>query len=140
MTEEEHYRDIAIHALAGFQLIEVVLKDYIADYHDKVREFLPVDMVYEHKADEVTNAPLGKLLDIFGKINANKQLVVELRNLQSKRNDLAHRALVKLYWPAKNEFDFSGNSTQLDGLADDLGGLIEQIIVEHAKLFQIARE
>jgi hypothetical protein len=139
MTEEELYRDIASHALAGFQLIEEGLKNYIADYHDKVREFLPVYMVYEHRADEVANAPLGKLVDIFGKINANKQLVVELRSLQSKRNDLAHRALVNLYGPAKNGFDFSGNSTQLGGLADDLGRLIEQILVERAELFQIAR-
>lgn len=130
----EHYREIASHALAGFQLIEASLKDYIAVYHDKVRDSLPPGMTYLHHGTDVQDAALGKLVSVFAKMNNNKALIEKLRNLQQTRDNLAHRALAKLYGPTSVTEDFIAQIPTLTGLAEELGILLGDVHDEHIKL------
>lgn len=88
MTDQEYFRNIASHALAGFQLIEVGLKDYIADYHDKVRASLPSNMTYKYGARDVEDAPLGKLITLFERTNSNEVLALLSHNYLSPQSSL----------------------------------------------------
>jgi len=134
VNDSEHYREIASHALAGFQLIEASLKDYIADYHDKVRDSLPSGMTYLYSGTDVQDLALGRLVSVFAKLNNNKALIKKLQNLQKERDNLAHRALVKLYGPASVTEDFSAQILLLTVLAEQLGQLLSDVLDEHVKL------
>jgi hypothetical protein len=134
VNDSEHYREIASHALAGFQLIEASLKGYIDDYHDKVRDSLPSGMTYLYSGADVQDAALGRLVSVFAKMNNNKALIEKLQNLQKERDNLAHRALVKLYGPARVTEDFSVQIPILIVLAEQLGLLLSDVLGEHVKL------
>ncbi len=57
----KRYQDAASHALAGFQLIEGGLKDYIGIYHKIVRRLLPDRPAYKHTRKDVEEVALGRL-------------------------------------------------------------------------------
>jgi hypothetical protein len=139
MTPEDAYREAASHALAGFQLIEASLKDYIAEFHATVRRHLPASLTYEYSRSDIEDASLGKLVNVFARMNGNVDLVRKLRKLQGQRDELAHRALTKLYGQERETFDFASNTDPLVDLANDLGYLLDDVNKEGLRLL-IARE
>jgi hypothetical protein len=136
MTSPDQYRDLVAHALAGFQLVEASLKDYISDYHDKVRSCLPPGMVYDYHRSDIQDAALGKLVEVFNKTNRNKELVGSLRKLQASRDNLAHRALTKLYGrrtPAEEQ-ELREQAPGFVALAEQLSELLGNVHNEHVLL------
>lgn len=138
-TDEDLYREAVSHALAGFQLIEASLKDYIEAFHEVVRKHLPASITYLHGRADIEDASLGRLVGAFSRINGNAELIGKLRGLQRKRDELAHRALTKLYGQGRESFDFAGNTDPLVELANDLGYLLEEVQQEGLKLVVAGR-
>jgi hypothetical protein len=132
-SKSDRYRHAVSHALAGFQLIEASLKDFINEYHKRINRFLPSGVTYEFTGKDFEEAALGKLVNSFDKMCSNKPLIVKLRKLQSQRDHLAHRALTDLYGPDSSSFDFDAQEEDLIGLAGLLGELLKQVLDEHLK-------
>lgn len=127
MDREQQYRDAVSHALAGFQLVEEALKDYIGIYHEAVRKLLPSTIAYGSSRKDIQDAALGKLINVFAKSCGNQALITELRSLINTRDELAHRALLGLYGNAQEPSNLAERSVALQTIAEQISGLLAQI-------------
>lgn len=134
MDREQQYRDAVSHALAGFQLVEEALKDYIGIYHEAVRRLLPSTITYGSSRKDIQDAALGKLINVFAKSCGDQALITELRSLISTRDELAHRALLTLYGSAQEPSDLAERSAALQKFAEQISGLLGQINKEMLKV------
>jgi len=48
----------------------------------------------KYKAEDISNLPLGPLVNAFSKINDDTALHVDLRKISKERNQVAHRSLL----------------------------------------------
>jgi hypothetical protein len=124
MNAEQHYRDAASHTLAGFQLIEESLKSYIGYYHEMIRRLLPTEVAYRHSRAEIQDAALGKLVNIFGKINSNEVLISQLRTHIKVRNELAHTAFLHLYGELPPQQELKSRTASFIQISENLGELL----------------
>lgn len=127
MASEQFYRESAVHALAGFQLIEEALKSYIGFYHETVRQCLPEKLTYRYSRQDVQEAALGKLVSVFGKVSSNDKLISELRTLVKTRDELAHKAFVNLYGPQPSQEEFANRGSALLKVAERLGLILGEL-------------
>jgi hypothetical protein len=139
MDKQKIYSEAATHALAGFQIIEESLKDYITAYHQTVQKFLPTELVYQYQRSEIEDVALGNLVKNFSRMNSNTVLIDKLRKIKQVRDQLAHKALTKLYGPEKETFDFLENTDKFIDTAAELGLIIDEILKEHKKLLVIKK-
>lgn len=110
------YGVVTNQALAGYQLIEEMLKLYIGSHFELVRALVASRLHFDFKESDFRDAALGRLVQTFSKLCADKELVGELRAVIRRRDHLAHRALLELYE------DHSAVSYQrlLDEITEDL--------------------
>ena len=134
MDARKRYRDLATHALAGFQLVEASLKQYIGYYYDAVSALVDDRLSFSYSHSDIDEAALEKLLGIFSKVNGNKEFIKELRALINIRNEVAHRAFVDLYKPAQKTPDFEPKSDELIQIAEKLGAILAQMSEETTKV------
>ena len=137
MENKEYYKEAAIHALAGFQLIEEGLKRYIVHYYDTVRYLLGDKLHFDYNESDVSEAALQRLLSIFSKINSNKELIEQLRKLVKQRDEIAHKAFVELYGPTKSEAEFEKMYQKYVEVGKQLSRLLTAVNDENFKLFSI---
>lgn len=137
MAGEQYYKESATHALAGFQLVEEALKSYIEQYHDAVRKFLPEKLTYRYGRQDVQEAALGKLVNVFAKVNANDKLIAELQALVATRNDLAHKALVNLYGQKPSEDEFQKRGDGFVEVAERLGNILGELHEQSLRLVAV---
>ncbi len=123
----KRYQEVASHALAGFQLIEGGLKDYIGIYHGLVRKLLPSGLAYKYSRKDVEEVALGRLINIFSKLSTNDALVGALRAQVALRDELAHRAFLNLYGHGDNAEDLISQTDRLVDVAQQIVGLLEAI-------------
>jgi hypothetical protein len=97
MTPQQHYRESVTSALAGYQLLEGLLKFYAEAYYNVVRAFLAGHLHFDYHRKDVEASALGRLINGFAKTCGNKKLVGELRELIGHRDQIAHQALLRLY-------------------------------------------
>jgi len=127
MDRELQYRNAVSHALAGFQLIEEALKDYIGYYHEAVRKLLPSTLTYGSSRRDIQDAALGKLINVFAKSCGNQLLISDLRSLTGTRDELAHKALLDLYGCVQDPADLASRSAELQKTAEQVGELLTVI-------------
>jgi hypothetical protein len=127
MAAEHFYRESATHALAGFQLVEEALKSYIGYYHETVRQFLPEKLSYRYSRQDVQDAALGKLVNVFAKISSNDKLISELRTLIKVRDDLAHKAFIALYGQLPPEDELKKRGDTLLKIAERVGLILGEL-------------
>jgi hypothetical protein len=139
VDHEQRYRDVFSNALAGFQLIEEALKDYIGFYHETVRKLLPSELTYGSTRQDIQDAALGKLINVFAKCSNNQVLISELRSLISVRDQLAHRGLIDLYGTEKTRVDFADRAKQLQETAEKISGLLDQVNKESLKVILLSK-
>ncbi|WP_369915443.1 hypothetical protein AB8810_02250 [Xanthomonas sp. NCPPB 3005] len=96
-TDKELYREGASHALAGYQMIEELLKTYIGNYFGIVRSLVQDKIYFGFRKQDYKQAPLGRLLQTFDKICADKELVAALRAEVPHRDHIAHQSLLVLF-------------------------------------------
>ena len=137
MATEQYYRESATHALGGFQLVEEALKSYIGQYHDVVRKFLPKGFTYRYARQDVQDAALGKLVNVFAKVSPNDKLIVELRGLVKTRDDLAHKAFVNLYGPKPSEEELRKRGDRFVEVAERLGNILGELHDDSLRLVAV---
>lgn len=138
MEREQQYRDAVSHALAGFQLIEEALKDYLGFYHVAVRKLLPSALTYKSSRKDIQDSALGKLINVFAKSSGNVRLISELRSLTNTRDQLAHKALLDLYGTADNQVDLEIRSAALHRAAVKISELLDLINKESLNVLTAA--
>ena len=80
--------------LSSFRMLEFSLKLYISGSYKIVVARLDELIPFEYGYKDIKNLSLGRLLDIFSKVNANKTLQARLKTLCRARNDVAHLSLL----------------------------------------------
>jgi len=93
----ELYNSSANQVLAGFQILEELLKNYLARHFALAREVLGDRLPFNFKREDYQDAPLGRLIQVFAKTNLNHDLIRDLRAEISRRDHIAHKAFLKLY-------------------------------------------
>ena len=119
-----------MNALAGYQLIESVLKFYADTYYKAVRGFLDGKLHFDYHGKDVESAPLGRLISGFSKTCGNKQLVADLRKLLSHRDQIAHQGLLCLYDQDTSEETFHKMIKENHACTDELTRLLKEVLAE----------
>lgn len=137
MDIEQQYREAASHALAGFQLVEQQLKEYIGYYYDAVRFLLNGKLSFNYTREEMDEAALERLTNIFSKINSNEELIKRIRALIKHRNNVAHRALVHLYGKGRTDEELKANIDEFIEIAEKLGLILRDLLKETSNVVKI---
>lgn len=98
MSDDAFYLRVA-HALSGCQLVEMELKLYITEAYDLVRKRLAGVLPFKASGGDFDNAPLERLIKVFGQLSDNESLVRELDKFKNERNFLSHRAIASCVDP-----------------------------------------
>jgi len=134
---EDLYRDGVAHTLGGFQLIEEGLKIYMGVYYGAVRELLGDRLHFGFQHSEIKDAPLGRLITVFGKTCANTELVDDLRSVVKHRDSAAHQAFLCLYGEKPDPEAFSRMIDENIKLATQLTELLPRVHNEMAKVVAV---
>ncbi|MBX7229599.1 MAG: hypothetical protein K1X48_08355 [Burkholderiaceae bacterium] len=91
--ERNHAYVFAVqNALFAFQMIEEGLKLYVGLSYEILKRSAPSPVTFNFDPPAIQNAPLSRLIKMFGGVSANNQLIGELRKIEGWRNFCAHRA------------------------------------------------
>jgi hypothetical protein len=105
MSISDDYKLAAYHALAGFQLLEKNIKDYLNQHNALVQFLIQPDLVYNFSVDENNGMALSGLLKRFKKVSNKTDLISDINSLISDRDNLAHSALIGVYHDvSENEY------------------------------------
>jgi hypothetical protein len=133
-AKRDDYQESAAHALAGCQLLEGGLKFYIDVYYTTVRRLLNGRLHFDYGRKDIEHAPLGKLVNIFSRINSNAELVERLRRVINQRDEIAHRAFAHLYGSQLTDDDFTTRAGEYINFATDITKLLSALQEEHLKV------
>ncbi len=90
----ESYKAITLRILGSFQLLEFALKAYIGRAYSVIKKSAGDTVHFGYSAKDVEELPLERLLNIFSRLNTNKELHSRLNKLRVERNHIAHRSLI----------------------------------------------
>ncbi|WP_417438875.1 hypothetical protein [Idiomarina sp.] len=90
----ESYKAMTLRILSNFQLLELTLKLYIGRAYELIGLSLNGRMHFDYSVADVENFPLERLLNVFGKLNGNRELLERLNKLRAQRNHVAHESLI----------------------------------------------
>ena len=90
----DSYKAVTLRILGAFQLLEFALKAYIGRAYAVVKKSVGDKMYFGYSAKDVEEFPLERLLNVFSKLNSNKELLARLNKLRVERNHIAHRSLM----------------------------------------------
>lgn len=97
MSIAEPYKSLNLKVLGSFQLLELSLKLYIATAYKVIRDNLNGKIPFNYTYSDIKNYPLERLINLFTKLNDNKELLAHLNKLRDKRNKIAHTSLLCVY-------------------------------------------
>jgi hypothetical protein len=83
--------------LAGFQVTELLLKDYIETSYEVMRGLLKGYIEFSPSRKDIENHSLKRLIAIFKTLNGNHALIKNLKSVVDHRNRIAHKSLLPLY-------------------------------------------
>ncbi len=125
MIEDDFYLKVA-RALSGCQLVEQQLKLYITEALELVRRRVGKRLTFKMTGADYEDCPLGRLIDVFNKLNNNKSLVRDLRKFKKERDFLSHRAITRCH-------DYEGGLFQ--SAVIELQGRLASIETEAERLY-----
>jgi hypothetical protein len=88
--------------LIDFQFVEESLRMFISNSYQYIAKQLSKKIPFEYDYRDVEKDALGTLINKFEKLNDNKPLISELRDLTKYRNDYAHRGFLTTYEEMNN--------------------------------------
>lgn len=130
----ELYSSGANQVLAGFQIIEESLKNYIECHFNFTRAFLNGRLHFDFRREDYQEAALGRLIQVFSKLCNDKKLIIDLRSLVQRRDHIAHKALLKLYDDNTSPDEYSDLINELQSDMVKISALMIRISSETAKL------
>ena len=130
MTPKDIYVGTATSALAGYQLLEEQLKEYLDMYYGIIRTLLNGRVFFDFSRDDINKAPLGRLLHLFSKTCANKELIARVRALVGHRDEMAHQAFLCLYQPGTKDEDYIALSKKTSERSSEIANVMRDVIAE----------
>lgn len=124
------YRAKADHALAKFQLLEQTIKDYLDAYYSTISLFLPSNLTYSHSRSDIENESLDSLVYHFSKTIKNEDLIERVSLMLTKRNKLAHKALLSTFKKNIHKNEYESSVLEYISIADELHLLIANVLDE----------
>lgn len=129
------YREGASHALAGYQLIESLLKTYISNHFKIVKFILGNQLYFGFTGNEYEQAPLERLVNIFSKLCNDDQLIRELRNEITHRNHIAHQSMLIMYSKRKLGVEqFISLNDEMVKRNNTIANLLDRLHIAHENL------
>ena len=138
MNDGERHRFEVLHALANYQLIEELIKQYLSLHFEVARLLLGKRLHFGFDAADYDRSPLQGLVPLFGKVCGNKRLLEKLKAAIKHRDHLAHRAL-RNYWADTSQYDYKELLAELQPTNEQYM-LIGDISSEIQKLEAIKKE
>lgn len=90
----KYYKDTSMRLLGSFQLLELALKVYVGLSYKIIKTRVEGVIHFDYAENDLDDLPLGRLLNLFRKLNSNAELIARLQKLQAERNHIAHRSLL----------------------------------------------
>ncbi len=118
MELEKAYRDELHRALEKCQFIEETLKMCLLSAIDIARIQVSPHFPLKYKAEDISNLPLGALVNKFAKINDDPALQTDLRKITKDRNQVAHRSLLFTIGELEDEEHMSEATLKMKGIAE----------------------
>jgi predicted nucleotidyltransferase len=97
VVNDHSYEVEAAKCLAGFQLLEHLLKQYIKLHHLTARHLLRGSIPFNFDGSDVANSSLEGLIGRLKKCTDDTDLVQRIKQIKSERDDLAHLAFAQTY-------------------------------------------
>lgn len=99
MNPKQRYKHQIYHSLAGFQLLEQSIKDYLAAYYYAIKLALisELKLPFEYSVNRFDNMPLGTLHKELAKAKPKDEVIIKIESLFPKRKLLAHKSLALVY-------------------------------------------
>lgn len=133
-TAKDIYTDTATHALAGFQLLEASLKDYIAEYYHAIKTMVGTKLPFKYDRADIENSPLGRLCTLFSKLNENEPLIKKIQSIQSHRDKLAHRALALTFDRNISDEEYLKMTHTFEETINDIEIVLKEVREERIKV------
>ena len=103
-----------LRRLGQYQLVEFSLKLYIAGAYAHIKKSLNETIPFDYGYSQVENFPLERLLEVFKRLNRNKELQDRLNGLRTHRNYVAHRALLEMKPAIRELFNLVSGEEKTD--------------------------
>lgn len=115
---EKAYRDELHLALEKCQFIEETLKMCLLSAIEIARIQVSPHFPLKFKAEDISNLPLGPLVNAFAKINDDTTLHINLRKITKERNQVAHRSLLFTIGELEDRAHMSEATLKMKGIAE----------------------
>jgi hypothetical protein len=115
---ERAYRDELHRALEKCQFIEETLKMCLLSALEIARIQVSPHFPLKFKAEDISNLPLGPLVNAFSKINNDTALQNDLRKITKERNQVAHRSLLFTIGELEDKTHMSEATLRMKGIAE----------------------
>ena len=126
----ESYKTATLRILGNFQLLEFALKSYIGRAYSLIKKTVGAKVHFDYSIKDVDEFPPERLLNVFSKLNGNKDLISRLNKLRVERNHIAHKSLIltmgSMYDPGAVEDKYLEYFWLEDELSECLKLLIEE--------------
>ena len=132
----ESYKAVTLRILGSFQLLEFALKAYIARAYSVIKKSVGERVHFGYSAKDVEEFPLERLLNVFSKLNTNKELLSRLNKLRVERNHIAHRSLIVTMGPMYDPGAIEDKYMEYFWLEDELTECLQLVIEEARSLKQ----
>ncbi|RZG06785.1 hypothetical protein EXT48_07465 [Pseudoalteromonas sp. CO348] len=132
--EQDFYKQRTVALLTNFQLLELTLKMYIGTSYDYIRMLVSDHIQFDYSVEDVESFPLEHLLNVFAKLNDNKELQKRLNKLRKERNYIAHEALIVTIGSNPNMDTLHKKAEDFFYLEDELMECLKLLTDEFAKL------
>jgi hypothetical protein len=114
-----------IRALGFLQMIEEGLRVYVGTAEELIAAAVPYGVPFRVDRSALEAAAMGKLINMFTKVNRNEELLARLRQLTKHRNYIAHEAFRRTIQGASNGKE---DLEYMKGHAKAVGDEAEQIL------------
>ncbi len=115
---EKAYKDEMHRALEKCQFIEETLKMCLLSAIEIARIQVSPRFSLKYKAEDISNLPLGPLVNAFAKINDDTALQNDLRKITKERNQVAHRSLLFTIGELEDSAYMSEATLKMKDIAD----------------------
>ena len=120
--------------LAGFQVTELLLKDYIETSYEAMRGLLKGCIEFSPSRKNIENHSLERLISIFKTINGNHKLIKNLRSVVEHRNRIAHKSLLPLYGSNTSDAEYWNLIDEISPLEQEIDKCMEGVQRELSEL------
>jgi hypothetical protein len=131
----DSYKAMTLRILGNFQLLELTLKLYIGRAYEFIDLALNGRMHFDYSVADVESMPLERLLNIFGKLNGNRELLRRLNKLRAQRNHVAHESLLLIIGSNYDIGAVQDRHREFFYLEDELAGCLK-LVIEEMKILQ----